>query len=760
MDNIATLCNEVSLVCGHLAVDMNLMPLAVQLADKVLVKSPGNKGALLLLARIHLLKKEYESVLELLGDCGKDTKLWAIFSLACYRLGLCDRAVEAMEQCHEKEVDETELHLNLNILQCRILLLADLRNNSLPATVPQFERTLELTQHFNVPTLHLEVLLTRAQLFEKNGDLEKCFFDLQDSISILQNPEAMTHFQIKDFLYKTTFTYLYKIFLQVRTKVTTEPVDQLFQECFQFPHSTETIHMITVARSIYSVTVGEAFDLEGFVTEISNASSTLKPFALYIAARILVEFGVKETFHKALEYYQLSLKLNPSKAYVWISMASLHLNLGHYPDALFAFSRAIGIVVTKNDHRYPISRHTFLDSRSELGALAWYGTAQAYLSTDDIEKALSAIGKAIESLDHVDLLEKKKLIEFNDVLQSRDYRAIERLKKDMSLPELRLQFFLSPLFYLEENQVFQVECRLERSSFIVPRIMSPVRTSHISVKSSGQQDVSKKVKKKPIKKAPEGTKTTKFRNKRKNDIFRRANLSISKSDKNHSSQHKKKAPQIFDETHKSSAGTHISNLREQDFTADPNASRVIIPNGHNNTTPNIDDNQINNALIAHTVTHNPNIAPNQQQHLGYLYQGDEQIQSNQIHQHHEAGPFGYPAFISSHTTGIYPASYSHPIQPISFAASPSFYYPQQSIEEAFRNNSNGLGEQGLPPTFGPPVIMPQFSNPVYISDGARYAANSLQPAVIPMLSAQQPQPPQYAPVTAKHADVGVSYTER
>lgn len=758
MENIAALSNEIFVMCGHLAIEMNRIPLALELAGKVLAKSPGDKAALLLLAKVHLLKKEYGEVVEVLGEGGKDVRFSAIFSLACYRLGLYDRAAEAMKLCKGDEQD-VELELNLNILQCRILLLGE---NPLQATIPQFERTLELTQLYSVPTLHLEALLTRAQLFEKSGDWEKCFFDLQDSISILQNQEVMAHFHIRDLLYKTTFAYLYKIFLQEKVHKESEPADQLFQECFKFPHTVETFHMLTVARGIYSAIVGEKLDVEEIISLASAVSVEFKPFVYYIAARIIVELGNPKNLHRASEYYQLSLELDSSKIYVWISLASLHLKLRQIPEALFAFSKAVGMLGSSDLRQYSISRHSYVEREDDLNVLSWFGMAQAYLSMNNIEKSLDALQKATTFVGKNELVERHILDEFRETLRSSDVGARELLKENMILPEIPLDFFLNPIFYLAETQVFQVESRLEKSSSFLPKFSSSSKIPNVSpdYRPNNEHGAYKKPRKRPIRKISERIKTTKFRSKKKNDIFRRANISISKRDKNYSNQSRKRHVPSLDESRKSSSQTSSPNRSQlHNYNLETNA--IGIPNSaEHNSNITLEDNSHNNTgRIIPQVIHTAGLSPDQQHHFGYLYQSDEQNQTNQIHQHHEVAPHNYPAFISSHSHGTYPASYSHLIQPFGFSASPSFYYPQQSIEEVFRNNSNGLGEQGLSPNFGPPVIMPPFPNPVYIPDGVRFSANPLQPTVMPLMASQQRQRSQYPPTEGKHADV-ITYTER
>ncbi|QLQ80453.1 hypothetical protein HG537_0D04530 [Torulaspora globosa] len=732
MEDIVELSNEIFIMCGHLAIEMNLVTVALELAGKVLAKSPGDRAALLLLAKIYMVKKEYGKVVDMVGDGKKSVGICAILSVACYRLGLYDRAAEAMIYCKGSEQEDIELELNLNILQCRILLLADLQENPLQATVQEFERILELTQLYSVPTLHLEVLLTRAQLFEKSGDWEKCLFDLEDSITILQNQEVLVHFHIKDFLYKATFAYLYKIYVQEKIQKRSEPGDRLFQECFKFPHTIETLHMLSVARGVYGAILGEKVDVEEIISLASVVSDDFKPFVYYIAARIIVELGSTKNLHRASENYQLSLNLDSSKTYVWISLASLYLKLGQIPDALFAFSKTVEMIGS-DLQQYSISRHSYVEREDDLNALSWFGMAQAYLSTDNIDKSLDALQRAISFLGNNELLERHILDEFGEILRSKDLKAIELLKQNMKLPEIPLEFFLNPMFYLKETQVFQVESRLEKSSSFLPKFSSFSKIPSIS--SSNSHSGNKKPKKRSVRKISEGIKTTKFKNKKKNDIFRRANLSISKGDKNYLNQSRKKHVPSVDDSHKPSIHTSSPNHSQQ--------HNVEANTGH----------------IIPQVIHPAGLSPDQQQHFGYLYPSDEQNQSNQVHHRHEAAPHGYPAFILSHNPGTYPASYSQLIQPIGFSASPSFYYPQQSIEEVFRNNSNGLGEQGLSSNFGPPVIMPPFPNPVYIPDGLRFSANSLQPTIIPLMTSQQPQQSQHPPTESKHADV-ITNTER
>lgn len=730
MEKLETIYSEVSLICGHLAIEMNKLPLAFNLLGKLLERNPCDKAALLLLARLYLVKNEYSNVVGLLQPVVKDLKLWSQLSLSYYKLGLFDAALAAISHCKE----EDELSLDLHVLQCRVFLLADCKDFPLQVTVPEFEKTLELTQLSNCPLLHMEALLTRAQLFEKHDDLEKCFIDLQDSITILKNPEAVNRFQTRDFLNKTTFTYLYKVFLVSKQAQDSGSIDPLFQESMTFPHTLQTSQILQVAEQLHKVITDKEFDVDSLIVQVSTMSEDFKPLVHYFIARFLLKLDPLTNVHETYKFYQKALGSDPSRAYVWLSIGSLYLNMGQIDDAVSAYVQTIQLVLSSNDKASSISKNASLKFNEMLTALAWFGMAHAYIMTDQSESAIEALRHSLNSLHgNEDFLDRDMLESMIQGLLSTDKLELEALKKNCTVPEISLSVFLNPIFFFREDEVFQIAPRLKKQSIVVDQ--SNLSSSSRSDSNSNvnfnvnfnvnNNNIKKTVKR--VKKTTEPVKVTKFRNKKKSDIFRMANVSISK-DNIATVQHKKKQPHNSDNNIQNSASNNNHNT---------NTNTNINPNP--NTNLDIDTKQCptdTNNTVKSSPSHNTAFIPHQQQH-GLLFNSNE---SNR----HQTPVINYHNNISPNTTAIYPypASMYHMVQPIGFPTSSSLYYPQQSLEEAYRNNSNGRDNPMLPQGYGHPVIMPQFSNPIYMSDSPRFATNPLSGTMIPIMTSLQPEQPQ------------------
>lgn len=754
MDDIASLCNEVNLVCGNLALGMDKMSLALDLANRVLERSPRDKTALMLLAKMHVLRNEYDQVIELLRAVDKDGKLWEVYALACYKLARFDSAMAAIAHCADDEERDEDSRFGLQHLECRILLLADPEVYPLEVTVKRFEQTLKLTQQSKKPSNHLEALFTRAQLFEKNCQWEECSNDLQDSIEILQSPEAVNHFHVKDFLFKVTFAYLYKVFLTWKVHADSKLVDQLFQKSLKFTHTATTLQPLHLSQYVYRMLTHQNVDLEGLKRHVSSYSDGLKPLAYYIIARALLDVDTPESDEKACEYLQKSLALNKVKPHVWISMGSLYLKTKKVPDALSAYSRAIELTEIDGSSHDCISKQLLPGLSENFKSFSYFGTAQAYLMSNDAEGALAALRKCLDSLsgDDKDAMDKKGLEDLISVVTKSKSVDLQKLKESLTIPEIPLSLFLNPMFYLKESQVFQIKSAVLDDLLTTLKVI-PYVDPNINNSNFKQAN---KLKKKVLKKTNDTTKPTKTRKRKRDDIFRRANLSIPK--KPHASNvHKKRQSYTSDyDKHNTTLTNHTpSHDHAQPQNHDP--STHINENNTNpfyqsptttNSTTSI--KHINIPSIPSSSIYEPTFLQHQQQY-GTVYPHNEHNRPSQ------GLPFNHTNMSSSNPTSIYPhpASVIHYYQPVDFSASQSFYYPQQSIEEAYRDNSNGIDSHSPPPNYGQPLLIPQYSNPVYLSDRPRYQA-SLPTSFTPFMTPQQLQHHQHPSLLVERTNFGAA----
>lgn len=730
MEQIECIQKEVSEICGHLAIDMKKFPLAYDILNKLLEKNPIDPVTLLLLSSAYSKNSEYTNIIGLLSNAintgsstvVSDKRIWTRLALSYYKLGSFNEAMDAITQALILSGFKN-VNPNIYILQCRIFLMADVQQYPLEAVIPYFEKTLEVTQLSNIPSLHVEALLSRAQLFGKHGDIDRAIVDLNDSITILKNPEAKSHFDIRDFLSKIRYTYLYSATLHC-AKNDSEQSSRLLNEGIDlFPHTCHSVQPLCLARSVITCLLKgdlkQTMDL--LILEQRNSPDEFQPSIDYMIGRILLQIDSTQNVYQAYEHYQCALNKDSTKPYIWISMGSIYLKLGQVNDALSAYMQAIRLLAESPETEVSTASTSSMAQRiteTNLGALAWFGISQAYISSRNISSAIEPLSKSMQLLKENDsslqittLENLMKKLSANSTSESHE----EPLEPDFTIVDVPLQCLLD-LEFFKDTDVFQVERRIEKE--LLNYLGGSAHSTNSSVPSSCKQldtivtnqsndvvmnkkynvDINKiKIKnksnsdsedEKPGKRTNKGikiekNKSTKNKNKKRTDIFRRACVSISKRSNNNNSVSSSDVP------HTKHIPLRQSNNKNRSSSLSPSlrVSSTLV------SSPQCSMHSYRNGIPVH------------ESHQNMAY----------------TNPF-YAQMVPINCD----CTTSHIVQSVGFSPSPAY----ASLYRTFSDGSLLYTDK---------MVMPQISNPLYHSQRPRFVAAPPSPSVFPILTAQQTQ---------------------
>lgn len=744
MEQIECIQKEVLEICGHLAIDMKKFPLAYDILNKLLEKSPIDPVTLLLLSSAYSKNSEYTNIIGLLSNAVNtgsstvvsDKRIWARLALSYYKLESFSEAMNAITQALILSGFKN-VNPNLYILQCRIFLMADVQQYPLEAVILYFEKTLEVTQLSNIPSLHVEALLSRAQLFGKHGDIDRAIVDLNDAITILKNPEAKSHFDIRDFLSKIRYTYLYSATLHC-AKNDSERSSRLLNEGIDlFPHTCHSVQPLCLARSVISCLLKgdlkQTMDL--LILEQSNSPDEFQPSIDYMIGRILLQIDSTQNVYQAYEHYQCALNKDSTKPYIWISMGSIYLKLGQVNDALSAYMQAIRLLTESPEEEVSTASTSSMAQRitqTNLGALAWFGISQAYISSKNISSAIEPLLKSMQLLKENDsflqittLENLMKKLSANSTSESHE----ESLEPDFTIVDVPLQCLLD-LEFFKDTDVFQVERRIEKE--LLNYIGRSAHSTNSSIPSSRKQldtivtnqsndvvmnkkytvDINKnnnnknnknksnsdsedeKTRKRSNKGIKiEKNKSTKNKNRKRTDIFRRACVSISKRSNNN------KSVSSSDAHHTKHIPLQQSRNRSSSLSPSLRANSTLV------SSPQCSMHSYRNGIPVH------------ESHQNTAY----------------TNPF-YTQMVPINCD----CTTSHIVQSVGFSPSPAYASLYRTFSDGSLRASFNNVEYGMP-IYTDEMAMPQISNPLYHSQRPRFVAAPPSPSVFPILTAQQTQ---------------------
>lgn len=509
MAQIERLHSDVSCMCAELALQMDNISVAFKLLSNNSINKPYHLNTLLLLCNLYLKNMDYTNVVKLLCDPTQknlpitifnDEKMWKRLSLAHYYLQNFDESLLAVNKA--LDLSQGQQDPCLYILNCRIFLQAPVSKYHLKDMVPTFEKTLELTQSLQVPPLHIEALLSRAQLFVKHGDLDRAKMDLSDSMSILNAKNVSRHFEQNDFLMKTSFTYLFSASLEDCAEKSLEHLDYALDN---FHHTQESAQPLTQMRAIFRCILGVDLNetLNELIFSLEHLSAEFKAMVCYLIGRLYLEIDPVANIGDAYKYLQLSVDFDPENPMMWVSLGFVLLRMNQLNDSLVVFSHAIQLcdadLQAKNTESFK--------------ALSWYGIAENYSLVNDAAKVAKALENSIEySLSDAVL---SPIQELGKLLKN--FSPIKRFGQFRDVPFE----YLRNLNFVEDAVIFKVRDRILKEQ-IVPTL-DELKKSKLPPSSPNSQYTPQCARKKTAKKSKKNYK------KKRADIFRKMPLSISNS---------------------------------------------------------------------------------------------------------------------------------------------------------------------------------------------------------------------------------------
>lgn len=515
---IELLHRDISRSCGQLALQMDDVSMAFKILSGNLARDPFDLATILLLCDLYLKNADYSNVVELLGDplqkgwpsaISGDRRVWTRLSLAYFHLHNLSEALAAISKAIELSSREDPY---LFVLRCRIFLKMSKARYSLDSVMPFFEKTLILTQASQIPSLHVEALLSRSRLFMEYADFGRARMDIDDSMSILHDPNALNFFEVEDFLLKATLTYCLAATVQETSEKSSEVVELGLRN---FEHTDKTalplLLMKTIHRCIQHKNLNDI--LSELILSLNCLPTQFHCMISYAIARVFLEIDNVSHSPDAYQYLHKSLELaDDQDPLALVSLGFLHFNQKRFNDSLSTFFHAIKLPDSVN--------YKSEDYIASLKAYSWYGIAKNYFSAADItkgEKALDMFRKIItaspvsSSVLNLDICKiSENCEEYFDLPP--EFLKDEIIKQECSNFIFDERMEQSPISSLPHENVSRWNCdsRFDPISNISGSLTSILNNPLFCDKEKATKKKAKSLKKK------------------KNDIFRKMPLSITK----------------------------------------------------------------------------------------------------------------------------------------------------------------------------------------------------------------------------------------
>lgn len=497
-----------------------------------------------------------------------------------------------------------------------------------------------------------------------------------------------------------------------------------------FPHTCLSVQPLHLARSVISCLLKEDLKetMDLLVLERDHSPDESQPSINYMIGRILLQIDSAESAYQAYEHYQLALNMDSTKPYMWISMGSLYLKLGQVSDALSAYLQAISLITKSPETQVStVSTSSMAQPISEtnLGALAWFGISQAYISTREISSAIEPLAKSMQLLRENDsrlqLTELESLMKRLSAYSSESHK--EPIELDITIVDVPLQCLLD-FECFKDSEVFQVESRIEKEMLIYSNDKTyPINSSIPSsckkfgtfvanqsndivtnkkyntdknkCNSKSESDDEKSGKRCSTGIKIEKTKSRKYKHKKRTDIFRRACVSDKRSNSNSASssglQQKKRIH--LQQPHSEKRSSSLSPSLCPTSISSPQRSMHSYPTG---------------------------VPVHEQPHSNIAF----------------TNPF-YSQMVPVNSD-FTASTMSRIVQSGGFSPSPAYVSLYQTCSDGSLRSSYNNPENGMP-LYSYTMLMPQIPNPLYHSQRPRFVTNPLSSSMVPILSAQQAQ---------------------
>ncbi|CAR29601.1 hypothetical protein ZYGR_0AD02840 [Zygosaccharomyces rouxii] len=474
MNEIESMHTDLLRCCGRLALESSLFPLAFEMLTRALDREPTDSNTLLMLSKAYLLSGDAASVIRMLVNAintgvstiASDSRVWTVLALCYDQLDGFEDSLHAVTQALLLESYHT-VDPDLHVMQCRFFLKQGTHHYPLDALLPYFDKMLEsVRMSGSTPNVHVEALVSRAQLLYKYSEFEKALIDLETAMALLNSkPE---YFKVGERLAKISYTSLLASTLQFLANRPTNSLKLVEDAISSYPHTAKSVQPLILASGMMNSILEKdlASTLDRMVLEEPYSAKGSSFLMNYIIARILLQLDPVHNVYGAYGYYQRALNLNISKPYTWISIGSLYLRLGQINDALSAYTQGSVLALESSQAAEQTSNANskFLINFNHLfGALAWFGIAQTYIFSRDLASAVEALSRSAQLFAKAN--NPQQVDELQRQIQTLSLylnNPVNTVNVEYTIPDIPFQLLLDLLLY-HDSDAFAVKDRIEKS---------------------------------------------------------------------------------------------------------------------------------------------------------------------------------------------------------------------------------------------------------------------------------------------------------
>lgn len=460
--------------CGRLALESGLFPLAFEMLTRALDREPTDSNTLLMLSKAYLQSSDAASVIRMLVNAintgvstiTSDSRVWTVLALCYDQLDGFEDSLHAVTQALLL-VSYYTVDPDLHVMQCRFFLKQGVHQYPLEALLPYFDKMLESVKVSGASAnVHVEALVTRAQLLYKYADFERALVDLESAMVLLNSrPEA---FRVGERLFKISYTYLLASTLQFLANRPNDSLKLVEDAIVSYPHTAKSLQPLILANGMMNSVIEKDLvgTLDKMVLEEPHSAKGTAYLMNYIIARILLQLDPVHNVYEAYGYYQRALNLNISKPYTWISIGSLYLRLGQINDALSAYTQGSVLALESSEavQRTSTDNSKFLINFNHLfGALALFGIAQTYIFSRDLTSAVEALSRSAQLFAKAN--NPQQVEELQRQIQTLSIylnNPVNTVDVEYTIPDVPFQLLLDLLLY-QDYGAFTVKERIEKN---------------------------------------------------------------------------------------------------------------------------------------------------------------------------------------------------------------------------------------------------------------------------------------------------------
>ena len=490
MQQMELMQTDVLRCCGRLALESGLYPHAFEMLTRALDREPTDPNTLLLLSKAYLQSSDAASVIRMLVNAinagvstiASDSRVWTVLALCYDQLDGFADSLHAVTQALLLE-SYYSVDPDLHVMQCRFFLRQGVHQYPLEALLPYFDKMLESVKVSAAPAaVHVEALVTRAQLLYKYSEFERALVDLELAIGLLNGKKES--FKTGERLAKISYTYLLASVLQFLSNRASESLKLVEDAIVYFPHTAKSVQPLLLASGMMNSLMERDLyaTLDRMVLEEPHSAPGSAFQMNYVIARLLLQLDPVRNVYEAYGYYRRALNLDITRPYTWISIGSLYLRLGQINDALSAYTQGsvlalesvsapanAGAASTSNGAATAggsstAAQSSFMANFNYLfAALAWFGIAQTYIFGRDLSSAVDALSRSgqffvkANNPHQADELQRQA-----DSLSAHLANPGSSINIEYTIPDVPFQLLLDLLLY-EDHDAFTVKDRIERN---------------------------------------------------------------------------------------------------------------------------------------------------------------------------------------------------------------------------------------------------------------------------------------------------------